>query len=66
VNAKVVASGIQVALVTTAGGLIVAVPVLAAFYLFAHVLQNHQQRAAVKISELTSKLPGMMNDESGN
>jgi biopolymer transport protein ExbB len=40
VNAKVVASGIQVALITTAGGLIVAAPTLAFYYLFQHVIQS--------------------------
>ena len=39
VNAKVVAVGIQIALITTAGGLSVAVPALAFFYFFTHLIQ---------------------------
>jgi biopolymer transport protein ExbB/TolQ len=40
VNAKVVAVGIQIALITTAGGLSVAVPALAFFYFFTHIIQT--------------------------
>ncbi len=40
VNAKVVAVGIQIALITTAGGLSVAVPALAFFYFFSHLVQT--------------------------
>ena len=40
VNAKVVASGIKEALVTTAGGLIIAVPTLIVYYIFTHVINK--------------------------
>lgn len=40
VNAKVVAVGIQIALVTTAGGLAVAVPTLGFYHFFNHLIQN--------------------------
>ncbi len=50
VNAKVVAVGIQIALVTTAGGLLVAAPTLAFYYLFTHVLQNRYARMEELIS----------------
>jgi biopolymer transport protein ExbB/TolQ len=59
VNAKVVAVGIQVALVTTAGGLIVAAPILFAYYAFIHVIQNRYIASEGIISELSSKLPRM-------
>lgn len=62
VNAKVVASGIQVALVTTAGGLLVAVPVLAAFYFLNHINQNHHAGINRKIAELIKRLPSALND----
>ncbi len=56
VNAKVVAVGIQIALVTTAGGLIVAAPTLAFFYLFSHIIQNCSVRAEAIITEETQGL----------
>ncbi len=40
VNAKVVAVGIQIALTTTAGGLIVAAPTRIVCYLRSHLIQN--------------------------
>ena len=51
VNAKVVAVGIQIALVTTAGGLMVAAPTLAFFYLFTHVIQNRYADAEEVINQ---------------
>ncbi|HOO73115.1 MAG TPA: MotA/TolQ/ExbB proton channel family protein [Spirochaetota bacterium] len=57
VNAKVVAVGIQVALVTTAGGLIVAAPTLLFFYFFTHVIQNRYALAEEIISGVTDTLP---------
>jgi biopolymer transport protein ExbB len=59
VNAKIVAVGIQIALVTTAGGLIVAAPALAFFYFFTHVIQRRHEQAEELIAELTDILPGM-------
>ncbi|MFW6366225.1 MAG: MotA/TolQ/ExbB proton channel family protein [Spirochaetota bacterium] len=53
VNAKVVAVGIQIALVTTAGGLLVAAPALCAYYLFAHVVQCRISEAEERITDLT-------------
>jgi len=57
VNAKVVAVGIQIALVTTAGGLIVAAPTLTAFYFFTHVINNRYTRSEEVINSQSSKLP---------
>ncbi len=57
VNAKVVAVGIQIALVTTAGGLVVAAPSLFFFYVFTHVIQNRYTMAENIISERSSSLP---------
>jgi biopolymer transport protein ExbB len=57
VNAKVVAVGIQIALVTTAGGLVVAAPTLAFFYLFTHVVQNRFAHAEEVIDEVTTDMP---------
>ncbi|PKL37538.1 MAG: hypothetical protein CVV44_14410 [Spirochaetae bacterium HGW-Spirochaetae-1] len=57
VNAKVVAVGIQVALITTAGGLIVAAPTLGFYYLFMHILQNRTARAEEIIGAACEKLP---------
>jgi biopolymer transport protein ExbB len=53
VNAKVVAGGIKVALVTTAGGLVVAAPTLAFFYFFMHMIQVKNARANELIGTLT-------------
>ena len=57
VNAKVVAVGIQIALVTTAGGLIVAAPTLTAFYFFQHMLQNRYTRSEEIIDQLCKGMP---------
>ena len=57
VNAKVVAVGIQIALVTTAGGLVVAAPSLFFFYIFSHIIQNRYARAEEIIAGRSSKLP---------
>ncbi|RME93272.1 MAG: MotA/TolQ/ExbB proton channel family protein, partial [Candidatus Hydrogenedentota bacterium] len=50
VNAKVVAVGIQMALVTTAGGLSIAVPTLAAYYFFNYLIQQVTYAAEEKLS----------------
>jgi biopolymer transport protein ExbB len=55
VNAKVVAVGIQIALVTTAGGLLVAAPVLFFYYILSHVVQSRLSSAEEKISDLVLK-----------
>jgi biopolymer transport protein ExbB len=60
VNAKVVAVGIQMALVTTAGGLFVAAPILACFHIFNHLIQNVYKHADELIYEKTSSLPSML------
>jgi len=57
VNAKVVAVGIQVALVTTAGGLIVAAPTLAFFYFYSHVIQSRISQAEAVISDVSEGMP---------
>jgi len=53
VNAKVVAVGIQTALVTTASGLSVAVPTLGFYYLFNHFIQKAYAFSDEYISEAT-------------
>ncbi len=62
VNAKVVAVGIQIALVTTAGGLLVAAPTLAFYYLFTHIIQNRYANSEEIISELSGPLPRLSTD----
>jgi len=57
VNAKVVAVGIQIALTTTAGGLIVAAPTLIVFYLLSHLIQNRYAKAEEVIPEIASAYP---------
>ena len=57
VNAKVVAVGIQIALITTAGGLIVSAPMLFSFYLFSHIIQNRYILSEEYIAQISSKLP---------
>lgn len=59
VTAKVVAAGIQVALVTTAGGLTVAAPTLVFYYLFTTVVQNRFSAADEAISNMCAHLPRM-------
>ncbi|MBN1500848.1 MAG: MotA/TolQ/ExbB proton channel family protein, partial [Spirochaetes bacterium] len=59
VNAKVVAVGIQVALITTAGGLMVAAPTLIAYYFFMHIIQSKNSRAEDVIMQLISKYPSI-------
>ncbi|MCP4133922.1 MAG: hypothetical protein GY754_23330 [bacterium] len=63
VNAKVVAVGIQQALVTTAGGLMVAAPLLSVFHFFNHIIQNVTTYADEIISERTALLPSMLDEE---
>jgi len=63
VNAKVVAVGIQVALVTTAGGLSVAVPVLGFFHFFNHIIQRSYADADAIIQEITKELPSILSDD---
>lgn len=63
VNAKVVAVGIQVALVTTAGGLIVAAPMLAVFHFFNHLIQNIYKFADEIIFVKTTNLPSILVDK---
>jgi biopolymer transport protein ExbB len=57
VNAKVVAVGIQMALVTTAGGLLVAAPTLAFYYFFAHTIHSRFATAENIIAVECDNLP---------
>jgi len=57
VNAKVVAVGIQVALVTTAGGLIVAAPTLFFYYVFTNAIQNLYTRSEEYIASIADGMP---------
>ncbi len=57
VNAKVVAVGIQIALITTAGGLLIAAPTLTCFYFFMHIIQNRYARSEEVISEICENMP---------
>ncbi len=57
VNAKVVAVGIQIALITTAGGLAVAVPTLAFFHLYTHFIQTLYAKTDKLASQKTGHLP---------
>lgn len=67
VNAKVVAVGIQIALITTAGGLTIAALSLTCYYLFSHIIQNRYLYSEEIISQLCSNLPRLsenLNEES--
>lgn len=57
VNAKVVAVGIQIALITTAGGLLIAAPTLTCFYFFMHIIQNRYIRSEEIIKEICENMP---------
>ncbi len=59
VNAKIVAVGIQEALITTAGGLMVAAPTLIAYYFFMHILQNKNSKAEEAIMMMSEKYPSI-------
>lgn len=63
VNAKVVAVGIQVALVTTAGGLAVAAPALIVYHFFMHLIQRIYASAEELISKKTKDLPRLSSEE---
>ncbi len=54
VNAKVVAVGIQIALVTTAGGLAIAVPTLGFFHFFNHLVQKVYAHSDTVIADITT------------
>lgn len=64
VNAKVVAVGIQIALITTAGGLSIAVPTLAFYHFYVHILQNVYAKASELIIHKTKQLPRYSQIES--
>jgi biopolymer transport protein ExbB len=66
VNAKVVASGIQVALVTTAGGLSVAVPILLFYHFYLHYVQRHYADGDEFINILIKDLPRLSNEANEN
>ncbi len=57
VNAKIVAGGIQTALMTTAGGLMVAAPTLVFFYLFSHIIQNNYTKSDEVIEHMCKENP---------
>ena len=57
VNAKVVAVGIQIALITTAGGLLIAAPTLTCFYFFMHIIQNRYARSEEVINDICENMP---------
>ncbi len=57
VNAKVVAVGIQVALVTTAGGLFVAAPIFFAYYFFSHMIHTRYIMSERIINDLIAGKP---------
>lgn len=61
VNAKVVALGIQQALVTTAAGLIVAVPAFIAYYVFSNLVQSVASYLEKDILEISQKKPRLLN-----
>ncbi len=63
VNAKVVAVGIQVALVTTAGGLMVAAPAIIAYSFFLHLVQRIYSGAEEEIAEKIKDLPRLSSAE---
>jgi biopolymer transport protein ExbB len=65
VNARVVAVGIQEALITTAGGLMVAAPTLFFYYIFTHVIQNRFAQAEETIDKLTGSLPRLTEELPG-
>ena len=64
VNAQIVASGIQEALVTTAGGLCVAVPTLIAYYIFMHLIQNMNASIDSQVQEICSKQKSIAEEKS--
>jgi len=66
VNAKVVATGIQVALVTTAGGLSVAVFSLGFFYILGQVVQKTVNRSDEMIVNLAADYPSILNETSSS
>jgi biopolymer transport protein ExbB/TolQ len=66
VNAKVVAGGIKVALVTTAGGLIVAAPTLGFFYFFMHVIHEKHSKAEEVIGDFSESKKSLLNGEEEN
>ncbi len=64
VNAQIVAAGIQEALVTTAGGLCIAVPTLIAYYIFMHLIQNMNASIDTQIQEICSKQKSIAEETS--
>lgn len=66
VNAKVVAVGIQVALVTTAGGLIVAAPALIAYYFLIHIVQLRNSHGDSVISSHIKSVPSVASVLAGS
>lgn len=62
VNARIVAVGIQEALITTAGGLIVAAPATFFYYLFLHVIQQRHTQAEGIIESLCRDMPRLSDE----
>jgi biopolymer transport protein ExbB len=59
VNARIVAVGIQEALITTAGGLFIAAPSTFFYYLFLHVIHQRMGQSEEIIEALCADLPRM-------
>lgn len=57
VNARIVAVGIQEALITTAGGLFIAAPSTFFYYMFLHVIHQRLGQSEEIIEALCEKLP---------
>lgn len=66
VNAKVVAVGIQIALVTTAGGLAVAVPTLFFFHFFNHIIHKTNTNADNLIEKEIRAMPYLSSGNEEN
>lgn len=65
VNARIVAVGIQEALITTAGGLFVAAPATFFYYMFLHVIQQRFGQSDEIIDGLCAGLPRLSDELEG-
>ncbi len=62
VNARIVAVGIQEALITTAGGLIVSAPITFFYYLFTHVIHQRFSQSEEIIGRMCGTLPRLTSE----
>jgi biopolymer transport protein ExbB/TolQ len=62
VNARVVAVGIQEALITTAGGLFIAAPITFFYYLFLHIIQQRFGQSEEIIAKLCENMPRLSDE----